>query len=199
MFHSKPLELARATHAPRGERAALASQNERPRAMSVVSGARDAAAGAARSLELTNSDGARARTRVARGTRQTRRARVTERAADVRRERRIFAGAHGRHRTESSQRLSFELSSATRAANGPRRMMRASHARSGSENSLSGAGKAEASSRAVRAVAGLRRVRSTDSSGLIGLKGAHQRNGDVPFIKIHSGSFSFILVYSRSL
>ena len=112
MFHSKPLELTRATHAPRGERAALASQNERP--MSVASGA-------------------------------------------------CFAGAHGRHRTESSQRLSFELSSATRAANGPRRMMRASYARSGSENSLSDAGKAEASSRAVRAVAGLRRVRSTDN------------------------------------
>ena len=90
MFHSKPLELARATHAPRGERAALASQNERPRAMSVVSGARDAAAGAARRLELTNSDGARARTRVARGARQTRRARVAERAADVRRERRML-------------------------------------------------------------------------------------------------------------
>ena len=90
VFHSKALELARASHAPRGERAAFESQNERPRAMSVVSGAHVTAAGAARRLELTNSDGARARTRVARGARQTRRARVAERAADVRRERRML-------------------------------------------------------------------------------------------------------------
>ena len=87
VFHSKALELARASHAPRGERAAFESQNERPRAMSVVSGAHVTAAGAARRLELTNSDGARARTRIAHGARRTRRARVAERAADVRRER----------------------------------------------------------------------------------------------------------------
>ena len=162
VFHSKALELARASHAPRGERAAFESQNERPRAMSVVSGAHVTAAGAARRLELTNSDGARARTRIAHGARRTRRARVADERPMSVASGACFAGAHGRHRTESSQRLSFELSSATRAANRPRRMMRASHARSGSENSLSGVGKAEASSRAVRAVAGLRRVRSTD-------------------------------------
>ena len=78
VFHSKALELARASHAPRGERAAFESQNERPRAMSVVSGAHVTAAGAARRLELTNSDGARARTRIAHGARRTRRARVAD-------------------------------------------------------------------------------------------------------------------------
>ena len=64
--------------APRGERAAFESQNERPRAMSVVGGAHVTAAGAARRLELTNSDGARARTRIAHGARRTRRARVAD-------------------------------------------------------------------------------------------------------------------------
>ena len=146
MFHSKPLELARATHAPRGERAALASQNERPRAMSVASGARvwpQALRGASCSptptaLELARASRAARDKRAALASQNERPMSVASGAC--------FAGAHGRHRTESSQRLSFELSSATRAANGPRRMMRASHARSGSENSLSGAGKAEASS-----------------------------------------------------
>ena len=82
---------ARARDARAARRARRARVAERAAARDVCRERRTrGAAGAARRLVLTNSDGARARTRVARGARQTRRARVAERAADVRRERRML-------------------------------------------------------------------------------------------------------------